>query len=380
MKKLLLISLVLVLLAGLILSGCSQSAPSSAPAPATTQAPATSAAPAQPPKPATSATAPAPSPAVAPAAPQKTDIQILSMAIGTSAYLISFGLAQTINKNSTWLHAEGVETLGPVENIKRLEKDVSLRKNTIIFCGPQDVSMQVQGLPPFETKYDGLVAINPTYATTDLCVTTNPNIKTGKDLNGKRIALMPKFDPPTKRFEALINEAIGPGGTAKYDYMTQPACKDALIAGTADAAFMTGALPGGKFVPMPFFNELLGARTVYSIQFSDEVVAKAREKTLKDWNLNMVWSQIPPKTFGDWQNEPATNFLTPMGWFCDKSMSEDVIAEVFRIIYEKSDTFATFHANGAYMTKENLAKAAIFEGTARHPGVLKYLKEKGLVN
>ena len=90
----------------------------------------------------------------------KIEIQIYSNPFGHTTYVLSFALAEIINKNSKRIHATCVESKGSAANILYMQKNPQARKYTIIMANPFAVHQAKVGDPPFMTPFTGLKAIS----------------------------------------------------------------------------------------------------------------------------------------------------------------------------------------------------------------------------
>ena len=98
MRRFLLIPLMIVLVSGLIFGGCAAPAPALAPVapgPGPTPSP-----------------VPGPTPAPKPAEHETVNLEIYSLSMGGLGYVVSFALADFINKQSEWLRATALESRG----------------------------------------------------------------------------------------------------------------------------------------------------------------------------------------------------------------------------------------------------------------------------
>ena len=66
----------------------------------------------------------------------KTEIQIYSNPFGNATYVMSFALAEIINKYSDKLHATCLESKSSSANMLYLQQNPDARKNTIILSSP----------------------------------------------------------------------------------------------------------------------------------------------------------------------------------------------------------------------------------------------------
>ncbi|MFH1003184.1 MAG: hypothetical protein V1780_03470, partial [Chloroflexota bacterium] len=138
MKRKGLFTLLLACLMVVATVACAQPAPAPAPTPAPTPAPA----------PAPSPT-PAPTPAPAPAPHEPVTLVIKTGQIGQAGYVIGVTLAEILNRYSTWVQADVLESLGSTAVIKEVAAKPELRTKYLFTGVDTTVPRSDKGLPPF---------------------------------------------------------------------------------------------------------------------------------------------------------------------------------------------------------------------------------------
>ena len=121
MKKFLLISVTLVLVAGLIFGGCA-----------------------------------APAPAPAPEREVMT-INLITSPLGSTGYLVAQQFASEVNREHPWLRINVIEGKG--NNIHNLANKPEIRSDTIAHGGTLTNWFVKQGWPPAEVAYDGALCL-----------------------------------------------------------------------------------------------------------------------------------------------------------------------------------------------------------------------------
>ncbi len=58
-------------------------------------------------------------------------------------------------------------------------------------------------------------------------------------------------------------------------------------------------------------------------------------------------------------------------------MSEELVYEFTKAIYNNTDKFKDYHGDGKLLTKKTVARVGVPEGLF-HPGALKFYREKGI--
>jgi len=207
-----------------------------------------------------------------------TEIYCLSSNVGTSAYLVSSALENLSKKHHPWLKIKHSDSPGLVYDVKKLDKDPSLKKNTFISVTLGLDWLAQRGLKPFNKKHEGVKMIGNYNMGATWLATLDPKIKTGKDLVGKKIALG-RTTQVIWGCEAdwLIHLGWGIRDKAKIQYVGNKDAPKALLDGLVDAAIIGGYIDPiqWQFIPGPPTLELLASgRTVYHIPWGEEAVRK----------------------------------------------------------------------------------------------------------
>ena len=163
----------------------------------------------------------------------KTEIQIYSNPFGNSTYVLSFALAEIVNKNSSKLHMTCLESKGSAVNILYLQKNPEALKNTVILANPFAVTQAERADPPFSKPFKGLRAIALIGNMGGFLTTTNPNIKTVEDMSGKSLGLGPKGITLEYVPRYILQYGYGIfDKLGRVSYSPFDATKDALIDGS----------------------------------------------------------------------------------------------------------------------------------------------------
>jgi len=316
------------------------------------------------PAPKTQEANPSPRPAV--------QVGLLSMSLGGSAYVLSFALAEIVNKSHPWIRVSATETRGPVPNLVTMTNEPERRKNTFFFTQESSNSVARQGLPPFKEPYTGARAIAAFSETTVLLVTLDKSIKTKANVDGKRVMVLTKGNPSALLHTMLLNDIWGL--KVKLSNGTFDAIKDALQDGLADVGSLAvNSTPGVGYVPIPSLNELLTTKDVYFVN----VPAADVEALVKKSRIAVYPSSVPSRALGDKQITALAGYGQTNGWWADEQMGEEIVYEIAKAIWENADKFKQFHSDGRLITQKTMARVGVPEELF-HPGALKFYKEKGI--
>jgi TRAP transporter TAXI family solute receptor len=307
---------------------------------------------------------------------EKIEIQIYSNPLGATGYVLSFGLAEIINKFSTKYHATCVESKGLTVNMLYLIQNPEARKNTIIYVNNVGVGEAEKGLPPFKEPYLDFRYIALTANINIFMVSTDPDIRTVKDFVGKRIAVGSKGHSTEYTMRLVLDHGYGIWDKLKVSYLSMGAVKDALLDGTVNAGMAAAAVfePGGDWKGNPACDELLTTKKCYLISYDEDAIAKAREKS----GYALYPLTMGPKQYGKTTvTEPVTGVAVATTWNVDKSMPDEYVRDIVKIMYEHADEFATYHATGKTIKKTTIS-AVPAPREKFHPAAIKFYEGHGL--
>jgi TRAP transporter TAXI family solute receptor len=311
-------------------------------------------------------------------AQDKIQVQIYSNPFGHTTYVLSFALAEIINKNSTRLHATCLESKGSSANILYVQKNPSARKYTVLIANPFAVHQAKEGDPPFSKPFTGLKAISIVANNCGFFLTTDPEIKTVQDLRGKSIGLGPKGITLEYIPRFLLDYGYGIyNDLGSVSHSSFAGVKNALIDGSLDVGIQSSTMWGDEkekqWVPIPATEELLSTKKCYLVDISEEAYNKAREKS----GYPLYPLRAKPKAFGKSEPFGGNRMWWSNSWWVHESMDNDVVREICSIIYDHAEEFVTYHASGRGITRNALSDVAIPEEDF-HPAAATFYKEKGL--
>ena len=312
-------------------------------------------------------------------AQEKFELDISTLPAGFASYIMGVAMAEQINKNSTWLHATAMEGRGPAEHMKTLVTKPEKRKNYLFFNTPWDVWEANHGWGaykdfPFDYSEFRFVSILGV-AGNGLC-TLDPDIKTLRDLAGKRVIL--DSAPGKSRqmtYTGILEEMGIPLDKIKYQYSTGKMSADTLRDGLVDVIYTGHVLKKlpNVWANSPFQAELVATKKVYFISFDPETVKAYKAKTGHPLGVVMV----PPKMLSPQQVEPCGILIKPLGFCAHISMPDRVVTEICRVVYENAHKFKEYNPIGEIITKETMASLSI-PAEAYHPAAVAFFKEKGI--
>jgi TRAP-type uncharacterized transport system substrate-binding protein len=152
------------------------------------------------------------------------------------------------------------------------------------------------------------------------------------------------------------------------------ALKDGLVDTLLSGAFMVDAA-NKKFGPNPALGQLMATKKTYYTSFDEAAYNAALAEKSKKSPPSYYSYTIPPGGVKN-QTRPWVVQGGSIFWSCDKSMPDEVVHEIIRIMAENSANFKKYHPLGRSITPQNMAKLGSEKNA--HPGALKYYKEMGI--
>lgn len=366
MRRLLIITLLVVMVGALALSGCAAPAPTPTPKPSPTPAP-----------------APTPHPEV--------KMDIWGGPFGGTLYVTGFAFMDTLNKTHPWLRGSIIETKGGWDNVLNSDKDKAKMANSMITSDYPTLPDIINGAAKTwndagrtPAKPGDRLVICAMATAAQLMVTFDPNIKSGKDVIGKRVAGWTRGSGAYSTLQATLfaEWGITEKDLKSYDGMELKAKTDALSDGLVDAIHLSEPFVLDKpTLTSPNLAELLTSpKPLYNIpvtkQEADAFVAKM--KASGDKSFLVPWKVLPAGHYSKNWPQGGTNIQYQIFW-CYKELPEEIQYEIAKTLIEKSDDIAAHGGAAALMVPSVLVGALPVASEAEvAPGALKYYKEKGI--
>ncbi|MFC1869256.1 TAXI family TRAP transporter solute-binding subunit [Thermodesulfobacteriota bacterium] len=312
---------------------------------------------------------------------KQTSITLLGSPIGSDGMAFSFATADLINKTVPWIECSAVETMGNVGNIKSMLDFAPDRKKGHIFVSADLVlNLALNGKGPFKKTgpITGWKVLFTHYNAASHAMTLDPNIRSPKDLIGKRIGMPPKGHGLTRVALWIFDKCWGIKDKVKFMYMPMPMLKDVLIDGTIDAVACGGMYfsPEDGIKVSPFNEAILASRKdARAIGVSREEYENARSK---DPRAPLTWGPIKANSlrpgYPDKDTGTVNIAVTVAAW---ENMDNKIAYEIVKVIGENNEKYKDYFAKGKAMRLKTLTSNAWSE-KRYHPGALKYFREIGL--
>lgn len=288
---------------------------------------------------------------------------LLGGRLGDSWFVLSQALAYFVNKQSDWLRLEVVATpgvsAGPEIAMKDYEKYVFISPYAGMTLNPTLKQMD------FYDK-DRIIG----YCTSNVWVwiTYDENIKTAQDLVGKKVFIGRPGGARTV-YEERVLDALGIKDKVKLLHGGYGGGRNALRDGLADVAVMMidYILPAG-FKKGAFIEDLETRKPIHYIN----LMPKEMQLKLGMVPLKIFAGALDPKT----QKEDIYGTVDAVYWCADARMDDKLVREVTRILWDNADKFASWHAQGAGISKESVS-TYIIDAERMHPAAKKFYEEQG---
>ena len=291
--------------------------------------------------------------------------QFLSMGtapVGGAFAVVGQAISEVLNAekgDANWkMQAKG--TKGSQENIRRLAKgdlQLALSNSAITYFA-------VRGESGWEQKYDmrAIATLAPNVAM--FITTADSGIKSIADLKGKKVVV----GPAGAGFEMFVQPLLAAHGVTYDDFSplnaTQSGAVDMLGDGSADAAFLGGAVPTGSI------SQACSTHDIHFIPFGES----ERTKLVEDFPFFQPFT-VKQDKYTDLTGDYDGLNVGSMHMITSADQDEDLIYEITKLIWENREAIAVQHPAGKAINEKNVAR---YTGTAFHPGAIKFYKEIGI--
>ena len=318
---------------------------------------------------------------------KKVAVTNMTTPFGTPMYTQGVAFEEVFKKAKSWVEWKAQETPGAMYIVKYVFKN---QKKIETGQVPQVVSPSSGGVLPFLIEgRKPFTKINipnnralfsmPSYSM--VFVTFDPNIKSLKDLAGKKVGIAEKSRP----FQGVL--AIGPyfmkglknWKKVKWQFLGAANSKDALLNNKIDAHYATfmgsvdqakdGSFSTRKLAPGPALLELMNSgRKLYFIPWEPEVIKKSY-----DFSKDMLSYPILVKKGAVEGLDREIYFRLSVGTIAgDVSMPDNVLQEIIRVRHEYRKELGKYHAT-LKLLPDNPYPAGIPDKWV-HPGVKKAMR------
>lgn len=300
--------------------------------------------------------------------PSDTGPSRLFMSLGTAPpggafFPVGSALAEVINEadSAAGYSVTAEATSGSQENIRRLasgEIDVALSNSAITYFA-------ARGTEGWDREYPvrSIMTLAPNVA---LFITpADSGIETLSDLREHRVAV----GPAGAGFEYFVGPLLEAHGMTYDDfsplnYATQQAAVDMLADGSADAAFLGGAVPTASI------TQASASMALTFLPFGEA----EKQQLIADF-LFFRPATIPAETYRN-QSAPFEGLdVGSMHLITSADAPEELIYDVTRLLYENRELVVEKHAVGRAINPRNVVRDT---GTEFHPGAIRFYQQIGI--
>jgi len=297
---------------------------------------------------------PAPKPA------QKTRISLGTAGSSGAYYVIGAALANIINDTSDVVEVTAEVTDGSAQNMTFLAAgDIEFGMSSI-----STLYEAYTGTGKYDgKKIDGIMAVGALHPSVfQVVVLKESGIKSVSDMVGKKIVV----GAPASGTRLNVNSILQCCGISDSDIIPYDLSigesVTALQDKDIDGSFIQSALPVAGLI------DLSNSTEIDMISFSDAEI----DAMLK---ANPLWTRsvIPGEMYG--LDYDADTVCLNNVMFCHEDVSEDVVYEITKAIYENLPALTTAHESMSVVTPESGPITSV----PMHPGAERYFREKGLI-
>ncbi len=280
----------------------------------------------------------------------------------TGTYYAYGGILSQYITNNASITTNAVSTGGSKDNIQGVDSgDYQLgtvQSDVMDYAWNGSRSFEADG------KVDTFRTVAGLYAEAVQLVTVSDDIKSVKDLKGKKVSIgAPGSGVYFNAMDVLAAAGLGEADI-KPQYQNFDESADALKNGQIDAAFIVAG------APTPAITELSMTNTKTRIVPIDGDIA---EKLMKDNTFYSVYN-IPAGTYSN-QKEEILTVTVKATLIVSADASEDSVYALTAAIFDNIDAISKEHAKGAELSLENATEGLT---VPFHAGAAKYFKEKGI--
>lgn len=280
---------------------------------------------------------------------------------GTAGVYFPLGskYAEMLNKYSAIIDASAVTSGASVTNVKGIEKGESqagLIQNDVSYYARKGIFMFENPVPQLQ----GVATLYP--ETIQFVVRAESDIYTLPDLEGKNVAVGAPGSGTAVCCEQIL-EAAGVWGTITRFDLAFAEAASALKLGQVDVGFLVAGYP------TPAIEEIAVTIPVRIVSIPDEIL----DKLYAEGYPFYVRQVITKGTYKMTENVAA---CAVMAMLCvHKDLPDDVVYDMTKILFKYIDQLRTVHAKATDITLDTALDGM---SLVLHSGAIKYYEDKGI--
>ena len=294
---------------------------------------------------------------------QDSFVRIATAGSGGNYYRLGGGLAAIYNDTVDGVQASIQATGGSVENLDLLadqDVDVSYLSGSV---GQQAFTSTGRYKDRPGDRYKGLRAIATVYPNPQWFITMDEDIKSIDDLKGKRVSVGMQGSSGEAWWRMIMEYKGWTYADIQPEFTVHQAAIDQVRNRQIDAIVWPDA-PGSASI-----QQVADTGLARPLDIDADLI-----EYMDGEGLDYAYT-IPPAAnpFGDFSVE---SFASPITFATHTGMSEDMIYELTKVMFENKERLIKVHPLAEFMTLENAMSGLPFP---LHPGAERYYRENGLM-
>jgi TRAP transporter TAXI family solute receptor len=292
---------------------------------------------------------------------ERTFLSVGTAPAGGAFFVVGSAIAEVLDANGGdhgW-SVTAETTKGSQENIRRVaagELELALANSAISYFASRGVERWGEA-----ADVRAVMTLAPNVA---LFIAPDGGVETIADLKGRRVYL----GPAGAGFHFFIRPLLEAHG-ADYEELVavhggQGQAVDYLSDGSADAAFLGGAVPTASI------TQAATSQTIHYIPFSAEAIDQVTE----DY-LFFRPATIPAGTYRGMDEDYQGLDVGSMHLITRAGADEELVYQLTKTLYENREQVVAKHPAGRAINPKNAARDT---GTLFHPGARRYYREIGI--
>jgi len=279
---------------------------------------------------------------------------------GGAFFIVGGALADVLEQYGDGWEVTSEATKGTQESIRRLDRgelEIALANSSITYFA-------VRGEGGWEKAFPVRSLVTMAHNVMAFLTPRDSGIESIRDLAGKRVVV----GVAGAGWEFFTRPLLAAHGLTYDDFTplhnTQAGAVDMLADGSADAAFLGGAIPTASIVQATTSQDLK------FLPFDED----AKRRLIEQYPFYFP-VPIPAGTYRGQDEEVASLNFGSMHVIVHEDMDDALAYEITRTIYENRDEITEKHPAGKFINAENAVRET---GTPFHPGAIRYYREIGI--
>lgn len=281
---------------------------------------------------------------------------------GGPMHVIGSAIASVWNKQLDGVNVTNSSTAASVVNCNMVNED----KAQLAFTMSDVALLASRGEEMFKQELlnmKGFAALHTNYV--QLITKKDSGIKSVYDLKGKRVGVGAPGSGTEFNSRVILDAAgMSYDDLSKADFLSYAETCEQLGNNNIDAGFLTGGLP------IAAISELAAVQEIEIIPIDTEIIEKLNEQYPIYFE-----SEIPADLYKG-VTEPVKTAALKNYIIVNKDLDEDLAYELVKNMYENWDQIKQSHSALKDVTPEMAVERMEIP---LHPGVMKYYREKGLI-